>query len=322
MNTDIRVLVTLPTHPKTIKLMRKYGDRSFYCLIRLWSYVAQNKPSGVLGGWDDDDIEIAADWQGEQGLFIKALIDPSIRFMDDVDGVYHIHDWEEHNTYASKADERSGIASNAARARWGKRAKGAKKASGDADSKGEQIPIDASSNAPSMQEQCSEHKTAMLDQTNSNAPSPSPSPSPKEVLSKESPPRTGGKVRKLSNKKPKQNGSSKHYSNNVGNYIEMIRKNISKIGDLSDKYGWRFNVHAWIQQKADIRGHPKAINDSLLWLIDNAQDDIKDPWGFTDNSYKTLNPKYNEQDHIAEAEAFKTLWLEKFRPLVESIGSG
>ena len=150
MNKDFRVLVTLPTHPKTKKLMRQLGDRSFYNLIRLWAWVAQNKPEGELSNMDKDDIEIAADWQGDEGLFVDTLID--LRLIDCENETCIIHDWTENNGYASAAKVRSEKARKAAMARWGAEDKNAK--------------------------QCSEQCSDMLEHDLAYAPSPSPSPSP------------------------------------------------------------------------------------------------------------------------------------------------
>ena len=152
MNKDFRVLVTLPTHPKTKKLMRQLGDRSFYNLIRLWAWVAQNKPEGVLANMDKEDIEIAADWEGDEGLFLDTLID--LRLVDCDDGVCNIHDWEDNNGFAFGARERSEKARKAARAKWDKyNAKHAKICS----------------------EHSSEQDQALLNDAQSYAPSPSPS---------------------------------------------------------------------------------------------------------------------------------------------------
>lgn len=136
-------------------------------------------------------------------------------------------------------------------------------------------------------------------------------------------PPIGGKIKKLTKKKTNAGNQTRHYSNRVGMYIENIRKKIDKIEKLAKVRKWKFNIHAWIQQKANIRGHPKAIDDSLGWLIDHADEvKSKNPWGFIDSSFQTLNPKYNEADHIVEAEAFKTSWAEELRPMVAKIGAG
>jgi hypothetical protein len=59
-----------------------------------------NKPSGDLSGMDMDDIEIAAKWEGEPGIFYKAIIDTKWL----VNGC--LNDWEEHNPYAAGAEQR------------------------------------------------------------------------------------------------------------------------------------------------------------------------------------------------------------------------
>lgn len=105
MNTDIRIAIGLSTHHKTIKLMRRCGDRSFYCLIRLWSWAAQYRPDGDLSGMDDEAIEIASDWQGDVGSFVTQL--SSVGFIDGNSGCYQLHDWCHHNPWACKAEDRS-----------------------------------------------------------------------------------------------------------------------------------------------------------------------------------------------------------------------
>jgi len=105
MNTDIRLSVGFFDHPKTIKLERQLGLPGVVSLIRLWLWAAQNRPSGVLSGMDEEDIEIAARWNGEQGAF--NAVATAVRFFDCVDGVYHIHDWQAHNAWQADAENRS-----------------------------------------------------------------------------------------------------------------------------------------------------------------------------------------------------------------------
>ena len=105
MNTDIRIAIGLSTHPKTIKLMRRCGDRSFYCLVRLWSWAAQYRPDGNLEGMDNESVEIAADWTGDVGVFASQLA--NIGFIDGQEGGYILHDWCHHNPWACKAEDRA-----------------------------------------------------------------------------------------------------------------------------------------------------------------------------------------------------------------------
>jgi hypothetical protein len=105
MNSDIRLSVGFFDHPKTIKLERQLGHEGVIALMRLWLWAAQNRPSGILSGMDEDDIEIAARWNGVQGAFNAAA--RTVKFLDCVDGVYHIHDWQDHNAWQSDAENRS-----------------------------------------------------------------------------------------------------------------------------------------------------------------------------------------------------------------------
>lgn len=105
MNSDIRLSVGFFDHPKTIKLDRQLGHEGIIALMRLWLWAAQNRPSGVLSGMDEDDIEIAARWNGAQGKF--NAVATAVKFLNCVDGVYHIHDWQEHNAWQAESESRS-----------------------------------------------------------------------------------------------------------------------------------------------------------------------------------------------------------------------
>lgn len=118
-NKDIRIAVTLPDHPKTVMLMRKLGDKAFWCLTKLWVFTAMNAPDGNLSRYGAEELEIAAGWTGDDDVFIDSLIE--MGFMDEIKetGDLKIHDWEEHNPYAAKAKERSDRARAAAIAKHG-----------------------------------------------------------------------------------------------------------------------------------------------------------------------------------------------------------
>ena len=108
MNTDIRISVVFWRHPKTVKLERRLGIEAIKSLIILWMWVACNRPDGNLEGFDAEDIEIAAEWRGEPGVLVEVLL--SLRWLDMEDGQYKIHDWAEHNSWASEAECRSDVA--------------------------------------------------------------------------------------------------------------------------------------------------------------------------------------------------------------------
>lgn len=105
MNSDIRLSVGFFDHPKTIKLERQLGHEGVIALMRLWLWAAQNRPSGILSGMDVEDIEIAARWNGVQGAFNGVVT--VLKLLDKVGDTYQIHDWQEHNTWQSDAENRS-----------------------------------------------------------------------------------------------------------------------------------------------------------------------------------------------------------------------
>jgi hypothetical protein len=107
MNTDIRISVEFWKHPKTGKLERRLGLEGVKALMVLWAWVARNRPDGDLLGFDAEDIELAAEWKGESGILLETLV--SLRWLDEKDGYYAIHDWAEHNSWAAGADDRSDV---------------------------------------------------------------------------------------------------------------------------------------------------------------------------------------------------------------------
>lgn len=139
---DIRLAVGMVDHPKTAKLIRRCGEDSFRCLLRLWCWARENRPDGILSNMDDDDIEIAAGWSGEIGAFIIGLRHGWL------DGE-QLHDWDEHQGWACGAKARSDRAKKAAKAKWDKR------------------------------DVCLSNAQADSEQSLGSAPSPSPSPKPK-----------------------------------------------------------------------------------------------------------------------------------------------
>ena len=102
MNSDFRISVGFSRHHKTRKLKRLLGADGVLSLIWLWEYTAAERPDGNLSKLDDDDIELAADWNGEAGAFVKAI--KAVGFLDDGN---ILHDWQEHNSWASNFDARS-----------------------------------------------------------------------------------------------------------------------------------------------------------------------------------------------------------------------
>ena len=51
------------------------GDKSDSYLIDLWLSVATDAPTGILKGWNEEDIADASGWDNRAGKFVEALIE-------------------------------------------------------------------------------------------------------------------------------------------------------------------------------------------------------------------------------------------------------
>ncbi len=165
MSKDIRLRVDFLDHPKTMKLERRLGLQGVISLIRLWCFAAQNKPSGRLDGMDEEDIELAAKWSGDPGKFVETILSEKCKWLEERDGVFYLHDWEEHQAWIAHQEERQERARHAARAKY---AKAKQKTSND----------DTGSQQETSDRDAGSMRVASDPQTTSTAPSPTPSPTP------------------------------------------------------------------------------------------------------------------------------------------------
>lgn len=173
MADDARISTALPQHPKTKKLRRRLGDGGCWSLVCLFLWTAANRWDGSLADMSDEDIELAADWIGEPGALVAALVD--VGFLDGGPGDYAIHDWQDHNPWAASRGQRQEIARAAAAARWEKRA-GRLRGDTESINKDAQRMHDAcTEHAPSMHDACAKNETAMpTTQTPPNTTQPNP----------------------------------------------------------------------------------------------------------------------------------------------------
>jgi hypothetical protein len=92
-------------HPKLLKLARDLGIAKVQALghvCSLWLWVLRMAPDGDLSSFDGDDIEIGAEWDGQPGKFVSALI--SRRFIDKTDDGYVVHDWQDYSGSLKSAE--------------------------------------------------------------------------------------------------------------------------------------------------------------------------------------------------------------------------
>lgn len=105
MNTDFRVAVDFFSHHKARKLKKRLGADGVMALLQLWAYAAKLRTDGDLAGMTIEDIELAADWDGDDGTLVTALHE--VGFLDKDGDAYALHDWLENNAWAAGAESRS-----------------------------------------------------------------------------------------------------------------------------------------------------------------------------------------------------------------------
>lgn len=108
--TDARLSTSLPGHPKTKKLARRLGPAGPLGCIYLFLWTAANRSDGDLSGMTDEDIELAVDWTGDEGVFVSTMME--VGYLEGATGARRVHDWAEHNPWAAGAEGRS------EKARW------------------------------------------------------------------------------------------------------------------------------------------------------------------------------------------------------------
>lgn len=102
---DIRLDINFFNHPKTRRLKKALGNDGVAALLELWTWAAQSRPNGNLMGLESEDIEFAANWDGEPGALVAALV--KYRWIDGAPGDYRLHGWLEHNPYAAGSESRA-----------------------------------------------------------------------------------------------------------------------------------------------------------------------------------------------------------------------
>src|SRR5262249_516620 len=95
---------------------KRLGLPGCWSLVCLFVWVGANRWEGDLKGLSDEDIELAADWEGEPGVFTAALRD--VGFLDGDEGNSTVHDWAEPNPWATNRGRRIEAAKLAANKRW------------------------------------------------------------------------------------------------------------------------------------------------------------------------------------------------------------
>lgn len=190
MPSDARISTGLPSHPKTKKLIRRIGEGAGWRLVCLFLWAASNRSDGDLSGMSDEDIELAIDWQGDQGAFVRELV--AIGFLDGEEGERSIHDWEQHNPWAAGSEKRAEKSRWAALCKQYGRAEAARmmpdyaarlpaatsKQPEDSQEGAPGVPVAVPNNANAVPMALPESASGTRVAETGSAPSPSPSPLP------------------------------------------------------------------------------------------------------------------------------------------------
>lgn len=231
MSSDIRVKTSFWHHRKTRKLKQCFRDAGPAYIIRLWSMAADDRPKGILTGYDEADIASSAGYDGDAHEFVRGLLD--IGFLDqNEDGTYAIHNWQKHQGFAYYAEERSLQAKEAARIRWEKKSQ--------------------KQNADGMRDACKPH-------ANRNAPSPIPNPKPNPIPS---PAPAGEREDLFSSKNRVENNSVDPDVQAVIDHFKASVREVVGIDAETSDIDARLTEHALTKYKAD------ELNNLVDFCID------------------------------------------------------
>ncbi len=233
MPEDIRIALNFKTNRKRKRLYKKLGAEGILSLIDLWISVAENRSSGVLTGYDRDDIEIEANWNGESGLFFKEMI--NCKFLDEKDGVYEMHNWSIRQSWVFTSEDRSDKARFSRMAKTHKALYDKLKEQGvNAISKTDYIKLtniqrnvnDSLTNSQQgVEEVVTPAPAPAPSPAPDPAPSPDPSPSPTPVVIKKS----------MSGKDQKKEELKKQNTQTAKDVINILNKKTGKRFQQTDK---------------------------------------------------------------------------------------
>ena len=100
----IEVHQSLVRHRKTLKLAAALGIPRMQAighLVAFWLWAVDNATQGRLDGLSDAVVAFGAEWDGEPGRFVEAMV--ASGFLDRTEDGLAIHDWDE---YAGRLIER------------------------------------------------------------------------------------------------------------------------------------------------------------------------------------------------------------------------
>lgn len=107
---DIRVKLSFKGNRKRRKLRKLLGPSYLDHLIDIWLTVAEERPTGELLGWDDEDLVAAASatvpYKGNINALKDALLESGFAEKNGAKNI-KIHNWEKHQEWVIKSPDRS-----------------------------------------------------------------------------------------------------------------------------------------------------------------------------------------------------------------------
>ena len=119
----------------------------------------------------------------------------------------------------------------------------------------------------------------------------------------------------------KSGKKSRHYSAKVGDFLGNINNQCRVLSKLPKRNGINFNPWQAVQMAVNENAHPEAITTVQEGMI-KQWSQINNPMGYWRNAIKHNSAKFNERDHIKQAEKFKKAWNldPELKKLVQKIG--
>jgi len=100
--------------------------------------------------------------------------------------------------------------------------------------------------------------------------------------------------------------SGGHFTNNVGEYLDIIVRYAEKISTLNKKNP-PFNPYKFIQYQLKNKTHPGAIYETLE-SISKQWDQVLNPWSYGVAVIKTKNGNWYEKEKIKEFKEVERVW--------------
>ncbi len=95
MNRGIRLSTEFWQHPQNAQALKTPWSRRSPLSANTLVMGRAQQPDGNLSGMDWGDIELAADWKGEERAFFDHCLGV---WIDEAGGGYALHDWAEHQS--------------------------------------------------------------------------------------------------------------------------------------------------------------------------------------------------------------------------------